>query len=399
MAAFEYRALDVRGKKHRGVLQGDTARQVRAQLREQGLQPLAVDQVRETQSRLGGGLGPGSRALFLRQLGVLLQAGLPLEEALSVSSEQAEDRRLERVVASLRARVREGRPLSFGMGEYPRAFPPMVRQAVAAGEHAGKLEHVLVRLADFAEANREFAQRIQLAALYPVLLGAVSLLVVGGLLGYVVPKVATVFLSLDAELPLLTRVLLGVADFVRSHGVTIAVVLVGLVAATVVAWRFAPSRRRIEQLLVRLPVLGRILRTLDAARFARTLGICLDSGVPIVEALDVSRGVASRWPIQKAFGQVRDEVREGKSLSASLRASGFAPPVLTRLVASGERSGDLAMMLSRAADDQERWLQARLAFALGLLEPVLILFVGFFVLLIVLAILLPIFQLNQLVGA
>jgi general secretion pathway protein F len=405
MPAFEYEALDASGKTHRGVLQGDTARAVRQSLRDQGLVPVAVSEVRERAARarlpawLRRGIRPADLAVLTRQWATLVRAGLPMDEALAALAEQSGDVRARRMLIGVRARLMEGRTLAECLGEFPNSFPELYRAAVAAGEQSGRLERVLERLADFLEQNQEFAQRVLAALIYPLLLALVSAAIVAGLLGHVVPQVMGVYESLDAPLPWPTRVLIGLSAAVRLLGPWLLPALLAGIVGFRLALARPAFRLRWHDLLLRVPVLGALLAAQDAARFARTLAVATAAAVPLLEALRLGGATVALAPVRAAIAQATARVREGGSLARALAESGRFPALLTRLVGSGERSGELETMLDHAAELMEKQVQSTLGTLLALLEPLLIIVMGGIVLFMVLAILLPIFQLNQLVGA
>lgn len=404
MGAFEYTALDTRGRENKGVMEGDTARQVRQQLREQGMVPLAVQAVVEREGRRAGGSFASRRgisatdlALITRQLATLVRSGLPLEESLRTVSRQTEKARIKSMILAVRSRVTEGHPLATGLGEFPRAFPELYRATVAAGEQSGHLDAVLERLADYTEKRQQLRQKIQLAMFYPALLTLMAIAVTVGLLTYVVPEVVQVFEGIGQELPWLTRTLIAASDFLRDYGLYL---LLGIVAATVGfnrVLRVEAHRWRFHAMLHRLPLVARLMRGMNTARFARTLSILAASGVPVLEAMRIAAQVLSSLPMRASVEDATARVREGSSLFAALDKGGYFPPMTLHLIASGESSGKLEEMLERAAENQERELETTIAAIMGLFEPLLILAMGGMVLVIVLAILLPIFDLNQLV--
>jgi len=398
MGAFEYQALQG-NKTLRGLVQADTARAARAQLRERGLLPLEVRAVRaEKSAGLSLGGQGGERALLMRQLSSLLKAGLTLEEVLSVLVEQADSAPLRRQLGAIRARVMEGQSLSAAMAEHPRLFPVMYTAAIAAGERAGRLENVLGRLADHAEQRDAMNRGLSLALVYPLLLALIALGVVWGLVGFVVPRVVGVFEHAAQDLPLLTRSLLALSDFIAAYGVLVVGALIaGLIAAALALRRPGP-RRWADQRLLRLPVLGRLVRARQTASFTRTLAILVSSAVPLVEALSVSAGVVGNRIVQADIQRAAAQVREGVSLSKALGTSFWLPPVARRLISGGEKSGELAPMLEHAAAIQERELNSATSVLLAVLQPILILLVGLMVLYIVLAIMLPILSMSQLLA-
>lgn len=403
MAAFEYQALDAAGRATRGISQGDSSRQVRARLREQGLVPLTVEAVTE---RPGAQMRVRSRrrrlnqtdlTLVTRQLATLLSAGLTLEEALTACVDQIERPAARRVLAALRARVIEGHSLSQALAEFPGSFPEMYRATIAAGEQSGRLDHVMERLADYTESRQSLSRRTAMSLLYPGILTLAALAVVGVMLGYVVPQITQVFERLDTGLPWPTRMLLAVSGFLDQFGVWLVLLIAACVLGFVLALRYAAVRYRFDAFVLKLPLIGRLVRSTQGARFARTLSILAGSGVPVLESLRISANVVGNLPMRRAIVDAARQVREGASLNRALKASRQFPPTMLQLITSGERSGRLEQMLARAADNMEREVDTLLAGFMGILEPALILIVGVLVLFIVLAILLPIFELNQLV--
>ena len=403
MGAFEYIALDAQGRERKGLLEGDTPRQVRQQLREQGLTPLEVMEAaeRESGAQRGFGLQRGisatDLALVTRQLATLVRSALPVEEALLAASQQCEKPRLKSMLLAVRARVMEGHTLASGLAQFPHVFPEIFRATVAAGEHSGHLDGVLERLADYAESRQQLRQKLMLASIYPVILTVMAVAIVTGLLMYVVPQVVQVFEHTGQKLPFLTRALIALSGFLVANWLLLLVSIVAIVVVTVTALRKPHIRRRWHLTLLGLPLVGRINRSVNTARFTRTLSILGGSGVPVLEAMRISGEVVSNIPMREAVDEAARRVREGASISQSLGRSGHFPPLVVHLIASGESSGQLPDMLQRAAANLERELETLISTMLGILEPLLILVMGAIVLMIVLAILLPIFDLNQLV--
>ncbi len=397
MPAFEFQALDRTGRTETGVLQADTARAARGALRERGLTPLVVVEVsgsrvlRERQPLSGP-----ARLLLTRQLATLVQAGLPLDEALAALAEGAEGR-VRRIALALRARVMEGDSLALALAEFPGSFDALFRASVAAGEQSGRLAAVLLRLATHLEARDALRRRLIAALAYPVLLLLVAGLVVTGLLLYVVPEVTAVFLRSGQALPLPTRVLLGFSGLLGQHALVLLGALALLATTTSVLWRRDDFRRWRDQHWLRLPVLGHLLTALDAARFARTLALLGASAVPLLDALKLAGATVHNRVLNEALAGVAVRVREGAPLARALAQTGRFPPVATRLIASGERAGRLDAMLDEAAEQLERELDTATSLAMSALGPSVILLVGAIVLFIVLAILLPIFEMNQLI--
>lgn len=406
MAGFKYEAVvAASGGVRKGVLEADTLRQARARLREQGMiavavTPLAADaEAAPVARRLFArhALPAGQLSLLTRQFSVLLDAGLTVEQSLDALIEQEESERLRNVLAGVRSQVLAGQALAGAMEKHAQAFPEIYRTLVGAGEQSGRLSEVLRRLADYLEARHALKQKVGLALIYPALVTAVALAVVLGLLTYVVPQVVAVFRESGQTLPWLTRALMATSDTLRAYGIYL---LALLGAGAFVLRRLArrPAwRLRFDGWLLRLPLLGRLIRGVDTARLASTLAILVGGGVPLLRALHAGAGVVGNLPMKYAVENAARLVREGGSLSRSLQRGKVFPPLFTHLIASGEASGRLEQMLERAAVQQTQELETRAAILSGVLEPALILAMGGAVLIIVLAILLPIFEMNQLV--
>ncbi len=404
MGAFEYTAVDAGGKERKGILEGDTARQVRQLLRERQLFPLTVTEAAEREATrqqsftLRPTMSSTDLALVTRQLATLVQSSMPLEEALLAVSEQTESTRVKSVLIGVRSKVMEGHTLADGFADFPKAFPEIYRATVSAGEQSGHLDAVLERLADYTEGRQVLRQKIQHAMIYPVVLTVLALLIVSGMLVYVVPKVVGVFSNTGRELPGLTVFLIALSDFLRDYGLLLLVGVVGAAIAGGRALRQPGPRRWRDALLLRIPLIAKLVRGSNTARFTRTLSILTGSGVPVLEALRISAEVVTNVPMREAVEVAAARVREGAPIGKSLAVGGYFPPLCVHLISSGEASGKLDAMLTRAATNQEREMDGLIAALLGILEPALIVTMGVIVLVIVLAILLPIFELNQLVG-
>jgi general secretion pathway protein F len=403
MGAFEYTALDGSGKERRGVLEGDTARHVRSQLRDQQLLPVTVTELAAQEARrsksfsFGSGVSTTDLSLLTRQLATLARAGLPLEEALLAVSQQSEKARVQSVVLGVRAKVMEGHTLADGLAEYPRVFPEIYRATVSAGEQAGHLDEVLERLADYTENREVMRQKVLGALLYPIALTGMCFIIVSILLVFVVPKVVDVFDSYRAKLPLSTRVLIWVSEFVRHWGIAFLIVVALLVWVLLRQLKKPSVRARMGRLQLRIPLVGRIVRGVNTARFTRTLSILSGASVPILEALRIAGEVVTNPPMRDAVAQATARVREGAAIGRSLGVSRLFPPMTIHLISSGESSGELDTMLQRSAESQERELDGLLTAMVGLLGPLLIVGMGVFVIGIVFAMLLPIFQMNSLI--
>ncbi|OJZ18299.1 MAG: type II secretion system protein GspF [Thiobacillus sp. 65-29] len=404
MGAFRYEAYDAAGRLHRGVLEADTARQLRARLREQGL--LAADVAAVSASTLTQrgsrwhwrrGLSGTQLSLVTRQFATLLVAGLPVEQTLNALIEQADDDYPRQVLAGVRAEVLAGHSLARALQKYPRVFSELYVTLVAAGEQSGRLGEVMERLADYAESQQALRQKVGLAFVYPVIVTLVAGAVVLGLLTYVVPQVVNVFQNTNQTLPWLTRALIGLSDFLRASA-WLWLILIGVAAWAARRALARPGPRlRFHRWLLRLPLVGTLVRGINSAQLASTLAILVGSGVPLLAALQAGAGVVGNLPMRQAVEEAARRVREGGSLSRALGAGKLFPPMLVHMIASGEASGRLAHMLERAAAQQEREMENRVLALSSLLEPLLIVLMGGVVLVIVLAILLPIFEMNQLV--
>ncbi|MGY2288314.1 type II secretion system inner membrane protein GspF [Pseudomonas sp. SDO528_S397] len=402
MPTFDYRAQDAGGRGRQGRVDADNSRQARQMLRAQGLWPHRLNEVRASSGAhstpRAGRLGAADLAMLTLQLSTLIQAGLPLEEALEAVARQSAKRRIAALLSAVRSRVMEGHALATALGAFPKAFPELFCATVAAGERSGHLGHVLEQLSAYTQARQASRQKIQMALVYPLILMLASVAIVGFLLGFVVPDVVKVFVDSGQSLPWLTQALIGVSDGLRHHGVWLAAVLAGGVGA----WRWSlkqPAwRLRWHGLALRLPVAGKVLREMEAARFASTLAILGKSAVPLVDALQIAAAVIGNLTIRARMADVARSVREGGTLTRGLELGGDVPPMMLHMIASGERAGELDAMLARAAEQQEHSLAARISLVVSLFEPFMLVLMGAVVLLIVLAILLPILSLNQLVN-
>ncbi|WP_313056528.1 GspF family T2SS innner membrane protein variant XcpS [Stutzerimonas nitrititolerans] len=404
MAAFEYVALDPRGRQQKGLIEADSPRQARQLLRDKQWSPLEVKQARARESSgtggfsFGRGLSARDLALVTRQLATLVQAALPIEEALRAAAAQSGSQKIKSMLLAVRGRVMEGHSLAASLREYPSAFPELYRATVAAGEHAGHLGLVLDQLADYTDQRQQSRQKIQLALLYPVILLVASLAIVVLLLGYVVPDVVKVFVNTGQELPALTTGLIAVSEVVQRWGWLIMLGIVALAIGMRQALRDPNTKLRWHSFILRLPLVGRLVRATNTARFASTLAILTRSGVPLVDALGIAAAVIGNLRIRERVVEAAQRVREGGSLTRALEATGEFPPMMLHMIAAGEKSGELDQMLARTARNQENDLAAQISLLVGLFEPFMLVFMGAVVLVIVLAILLPILSLNQLVG-
>lgn len=405
MPAFRYEAVDAGGATKKGVVNADSLRAARADLRARELAPTSVVEIeaqvdasgRARGRRFGDGLSTVELALFTRQLASLLEASLPLEQAFSALLEQAERVYLRDLIASIRAEIMGGSSLSDALAQHPRDFADIYRALIASGEQIGQLARVLSRLADFIERRNALVSKVKLAFTYPAIVTVVAFAIVIFLLTYVVPQIVSVFASTKQKLPFLTVAMLAVSDFVRADGLYV----LGLVVIAGFAWRKAmqnPSLKfRWHAYLLRAPLYGKFERSLNTSRFASTLAITTGSGVPILRALQTSRDTLSNVAMREQVEDATNSVREGVSLARALSAHKYFPPMLVHMIRAGEVTGELPAMLDRAASAQESDLERRAMTIAALLEPALILCMGVVVLLIVLAVLMPIIEINQLV--
>ncbi|MDG2273818.1 MAG: type II secretion system inner membrane protein GspF [Halioglobus sp.] len=405
MTAYRYQALNSAGKLVKGVLEGDSERQVRSQLRGQDMRPVEVAAANRAESGKPSWdlslyfsrISVSDLALITRQLATLVEANLPLDEALQAAAEQSRSSRIKGMLLQVRSRVAEGHTLAYAMGEFPSVFNEMYRAMVNAGEHAGYLGPVLQQLADYTEQRQYAGQKLKMAMIYPFILIGVAVAVVLLLLIFVVPELVGIFAHSKRELPALTRGLIATSDFFQQYGLWL---VIGVIALLFIARRLLrnPQRKkRWHRLLLRIPGVSRVLISMDTARFASTLSILMASGVPLLESLRIAGQVLTNLVLREDSEAVSEDVQEGASLNRALRESGRFPPMMVHMVASGEASGELETMLDRSATNQERELEMTLGTLMSLFEPLMVVFMGGMVLTIVLAILLPIFDLNTMV--
>ncbi|MEL5212254.1 type II secretion system inner membrane protein GspF [Serratia nevei] len=401
---FDYRACDREGRAQRGVLEADSLRHARDRLREKGWQVLAVQARRRPAfagmfaGRWMSGVSSGNVALLTRQLATLLSAALPLEEALMAVARQTEKKGLQAALAQVRQRILEGFPLAQALGQHPQIFDRLYCAMVAAGEISGHLAPVLERLADYVEQRQQMKNKIVQALVYPMVLTAVAIGVVAILLTAVVPKVIEQFVHMKQTLPLSTRMLLGASDGLRRWGALALIsVLTGLGAFR---YRLRDPARRVRwhAFILRLPVVGKLSLAVNTARYAKTLSILNASAVPLLEAMRISAGVLGNDAARERLLAAMERVREGEGLSPSLEGTALFSPMMRHMIMSGERSGELDMMLERAATMQQEAFGRQVTLALGLFEPLLVIAMAGSVLFIILAILQPILQLNNMVG-
>ncbi|EJL6523695.1 type II secretion system inner membrane protein GspF [Vibrio cholerae] len=405
MAAFEYKALDAKGRHKKGVIEGDNARQVRQRLKEQGLVPMEVveTQVKAARSRSQGFafkrvISTPDLALITRQLSTLVQSGMPLEECLRAVAEQSEKPRIRTMLVAVRAKVTEGYTLSDSLGDYPHVFDELFRSMVAAGEKSGHLDSVLERLADYAENRQKMRSKLQQAMIYPVVLVVFAVGIVAFLLAAVVPKIVGQFVQMGQALPASTQFLLDASDFLQHWGISLLVGLLMLIY--LVRWLLTKPdiRLRWDRRVISLPVIGKIARGLNTARFARTLSICTSSAIPILDGMRVAVDVMTNQFVKQQVLAAAENVREGSSLRKALEQTKLFPPMMLHMIASGEQSGELEGMLTRAADNQDNSFESTVNIALGIFTPALIALMAGMVLFIVMATLMPILEMNNLMS-
>ncbi|HEY8370359.1 MAG TPA: type II secretion system inner membrane protein GspF [Thermodesulfobacteriota bacterium] len=401
MAVFEYRGVGADGRPAKGIVDAESARAARAKLRKDGIFPTEVREESAGRSLAGR---PGRRAgrrvsatdlaVTTRQLATLVGAAVPLVESLRALADQVEHPTLKPVLARVRERVNEGASLADALADHPRIFTPLYVNMVRSGEASGALDIVLGRLADFTEKQARLRGRLGAAMIYPIIMLVVGTGILAFLLTYVVPQIAQVFAEQKVVLPWLTRALLAVTDVLRGYWWLI----LGLVAAAALGldrYRRTPKgRETLDRLWLRLPVFGRLVRMAAVARATRTLSTLLGAGVQMLPALGIVAAVVDNRVLAGAIEAARTRVAEGESLSEPLRRSGQFPPIVTHMIAVGERSGELEAMLSKVADAYDEVVETRIAALTALLQPVMILAMGAVVLLVVLAILLPIIDMN-----
>ena len=402
MATFEYQAINVKGQNVKGSFEADTVKLARQQLKSKDLTLLEIEEVHKKEhsgnrTMLSKRISMRQLAHITRQLAALLGSGLSIDEALGITAKQLDSAKAKRILLGVRGRILEGQSLAQACSAFPSTFPPLYRATVEAGESSGKLDQVLQRLADYISDKGQLHSKLQMAMIYPMMLTSVSLLVVIGLLAYVVPEITSVFDKMGGELPTITKLLIACSDFFKHYGLVLFVVAIVLSMGFKMLMRLPEPRMRFHLFILNMPFVSRFSKGMNTARFTRTLAILTNSGVELLQALQISSQVLTNNAMQKAVEAASIRVREGQSLNKAMEASGLFPPVTIHLVASGEASGQLPKMLASAADDQERDIQALTEMTLGLFEPILILVMGLVVLAIVLAILLPIFEMNQLV--
>ena len=405
MAAFEYVVLDAAGKQNKGVMEADSARQLRQQLRDQGLMPLEVAPASERAHKSSNtsflsftrSLSALDRVLFTRQLATLIASSLPIEEALQAVAQQTEKQHVSALILGIRSKVLEGHSFAGSLREYPGSFNDLYCSSVAAGEQSGYLDKVLENLSDYLERQFESSRSVEMALFYPVALLVLAFLIVGALMVYVIPDMISVIQDTGQTLPWFTVLLIGITNVLRDFWWAILGGAIGLVV--LVRWLLSqpPIRLAWDRRKFSMPLFGRITRSANAARYANTLSILTSAGVPLVDAMHIARDVVANMFLRARLTDATQSVSEGMSLKVSLEKVGQFPPMLLHMVGSGEQSGELDTMLDRVAKYQQAEVERIVDTVVKLFEPAMLLIMGGVVLFIVMAILLPILSMNQLV--
>ena len=412
MGAYSYRALNESGKTIKGMMEGDSERQVRAQLRAKKLKPLEVNDAGNAKVRSGSDK-PGGRLSFLptgqpklksrdlslvtRQLASLISSGLPLDEALHATAKQAQKPAVKQVMLQIRTKVLEGFSFAQALAEHPGSFDDMYRAMVRAGESSGFLGPVLDRLADYTLNAQQLQSRLKTAMIYPIVLLIISLAVIVALMTFVVPDLVKLFAHSKRDLPFLTEALIATSDFIVGYGIWVFFAGIAVVYGIKRLLKNESRQRRWHKIQLKLPVIGSVVNQSNSARFASTLSLLMSSGVPLLQALRIAGQVMTNRVLQEACEDIANQVHEGAALNRAMEKADCFPPLLVQMVASGETNGTLPTQLEHAARDQQRELEMVLAVSLGLMEPATIVLLGGAVLVIVLAILQPIFEMNKMV--
>lgn len=407
MPAFAFEAVNPQGKTKKGVLEGDNARQIRQQLREQGLIPVAVDQVKEQHNDKGNSLqlaffkpriSAGELALLTRQLATLVEAALPIEEALLAVAEQSEKPRQKNMMMAVRSKVVEGFGLAESLSDFPSVFDTLFIAMVAAGEKSGHLDIVLNRLADYTENREKTRSQVIQAMIYPALMMFFAVAITVLLLTVVVPKIVTQFEHMGQGLPPITQMVMDISTFLQASWMWVIVAIILAIIVAQRTLRIPAMKLKFHRWILGVPLLGKVNRGLNTARFARTLSILTASAVPLLEAMKIASDVLLNQHIKAQVAESAIMVKEGASLRTALDKTNMFPPMMMHMIASGERSGELQGMLARAADNQDREFESLVGVSLKVFEPLLIVSMAGIVLFIVLAILQPIIALNSMVN-
>ena len=401
MPAYQFTALDATGKQQKGVLEGDSARQIRQQLRDKALIPVQVEPVEQKQKHAQGGwlqkgLTAYDLALMTRQLSVLVAAAIPLEEAIRAVGKQSEKVHVQNLLMSVRSKVLEGHSLAQALQQSGR-FPDLYIATIAAGERSGHLDLILDQLADYTENRFAMQKKIQGAMIYPIILMLMSFAIVMGLMTYVVPDIVKTFDQSKDALPWITVLLMKASDVIRVSWPFMLVLSMGGLFLLVRFLKTSAGHYAFDRLTLKLPLFAKLSKGINAARFASTLSILTKSGVPLVDALKIGAAVSNNWVIRDAVNAAAERVTEGGNLASQLERSGYFPPMMVQMIKSGESSGELDRMLERASNMQDREVTALISTLLALLEPLMLVVMASIVLVIVIAVMLPIVNMNNMI--
>lgn len=404
MQTFSYKAIDKNGKDKTGVIQAENAKQARQQLRLSGLTVSHLESEKERKEKSAKNVSFKKKAisslelsLITRQLSILLNSGMSVEQSLAALSDQLENHEQKAIMSGVRSEVLAGRTLAASLNMYPSVFPPVYCSLINAGEQSGSLASVMNKLADYSDKTRELTSKIMMALLYPVIVSIVATMVIIALLVFVVPQVVKVFEASKQTLPLITRGMIASSNGLRSYGIYILIVIFVFVIGFARSLKKTENKINFHRRLLNLPIAGKLLTNIDIARFTNTLSMLLASGVPMLNALEASKNTLSNFMLKSAIDRAVVMVREGVGLAVALNAQKAFPPVVIHLIASGEKSGNLEHLLSQAGGHQELELSHRSQLLTGILEPALIVFMGAVVMLIVIGIMLPILNMNKMV--
>ncbi|WP_261885089.1 type II secretion system inner membrane protein GspF [Vibrio pomeroyi] len=405
MAAFEYKALDAKGKSKKGSIEADNARQARQRLKEQGLMPVEMTEAKAKTAKgstpstsFKRGISTPDLALITRQISTLVQSGMPLEECLKAVAEQSEKPRIRTMLLAVRSKVTEGYSLADSLSDYPHIFDELFRAMVAAGEKSGHLDAVLERLADYAENRQKMRSKLLQAMIYPVVLVVFAVTIVSFLLATVVPKIVEPIIQMGQELPQSTQFLLASSEFIQNWGIQLLLLIIVVIVLVKTALKKPGVRMSWDRKLLSIPLIGKVAKGINTSRFARTLSICTSSAIPILEGMKVAVDVMSNHHVKQQVLQASDSVREGASLRKALDQTKLFPPMMLHMIASGEQSGQLEQMLTRAADNQDQSFESTVNIALGIFTPALIALMAGLVLFIVMATLMPMLEMNNLMS-
>ncbi|MFA0055489.1 type II secretion system inner membrane protein GspF [Vibrio echinoideorum] len=405
MAAFEYKALDAKGKSKKGSIEADNARQARQRLKEQGLMPVEMTEAKakhakgtQASTSFKRGISTPDLALITRQISTLVQSGMPLEECLKAVAEQSEKPRIRTMLLAVRSKVTEGYSLADSLSDFPHIFDELFRAMVAAGEKSGHLDAVLERLADYAENRQKMRSKLLQAMIYPIVLVVFAVTIVSFLLATVVPKIVEPIIQMGQELPQSTQFLLASSEFIQNWGIQLLLLTIGVIVLVQTALKKPGVRMSWDRKLLSIPLIGKIAKGINTSRFARTLSICTSSAIPILEGMKVAVDVMSNHHVKQQVLQASDSVREGASLRKALDQTKLFPPMMLHMIASGEQSGQLDQMLTRAADNQDQSFESTVNIALGIFTPALIALMAGLVLFIVMATLMPMLEMNNLMS-